>query len=189
MLFRQRVLHGVPASQDTVTDFCTGWGGETHRLGFLYHTASQFVPEFTHVPRWFQFHSAARGPTGLLLWSLDRPLLTPCNRGSLSTTGLEGGESSDPQLASKAGVSDPEKAAGPGGKLGGQAHGSLPRAWNPGGAGRGERRRLVRNPSRLEKPLKSSDPYFPLKALVPYPTLTSSQRLSKDPWGLRSSSS
>lgn len=46
------------------------------RLGFLYHTAAQFVPEFTHVPRWFQFHSAARGPTGLLLWSLDRPLLT-----------------------------------------------------------------------------------------------------------------
>ena len=35
-----------------VTDFCVCWGGvgKTHRLGFLYHAAAQFVPKFTHVP-------------------------------------------------------------------------------------------------------------------------------------------
>lgn len=96
------------------------------RLGFLYHAAAQFVPEFTHVPRWFQFHPAARGPTGLfLLRCLDRPLLTPCRRHS--NPGSLSWRQESPRTLSwavEAGVSDPEKAAGPGG-------GPLPRAWNP----------------------------------------------------------
>lgn len=77
--------------------------------------------------------------------------------------------------AAKASVSDPEKPAGPGSELGRQAHASLPQAWNPGGAESGERRKVNEGtPPSLRSPLKSSDSCSPLKALVLYPTLTSS---------------
>lgn len=59
-----RQIPGVSTLQYTVLDFCAGGGGDTHRLGFLHHAAAQFVPKFTHVPRWFQFHSSAEAPEG-----------------------------------------------------------------------------------------------------------------------------
>lgn len=107
------------------------------RLGFLYHTAAQLVPKFTHVPRWFQFHSAARGPRGLLLCCLERPLLAPfrCHN-TLGCTQQDGARGR--RVLGTLGwavrgpaFSDPEKPAGPGSEAGRRAHGSLPQAGNP----------------------------------------------------------